>query len=283
MPELAMPVAMSSRGRKNDVEAALAWQNAAFPIPVTSQGPCVGDWLAVANLVSDHRSYLGELLAGQEGLPPDADPRTRAAFLLHRYGYYFSIAIAGLYLHAGHCPDLRTDRVGIAFEDGEIGYAGQTYHVHKLLLRLAGAITPVDDVSTLRREIEGHFAPLVACLGEMTRFSSGALWRIVGDAVALAFLEVGKQLGAPDRAKTEALAVLKHPGSPLNNPQFHFLDVSSETPDGRRMTRTFCARGGCCRYYRVDGGEMCANCVLEQPDRREERLREFMLRSAEQE
>lgn len=101
------------------------------------------------------------------------------------------------------------------------------------------------------------------------------MWRLVGDSVSAVFLETGRTLGCEERAMTEALVVLKQPGSPLANRQMHYFDIVIRAPDdpGRVLARrTFRSRGGCCRYYTSREGRLCTTCVLLDPRERDRNL-----------
>ena len=80
-------------------------------------------------------------------------------------------------------------------------------------------------------------------------------------------------------ARRDALSILKQPSSPLANPQLAYLELTlpdPSRPDRPLATRTVRARGGCCRYYTVAGGERCATCVLWRPQERDRRILEAM-------
>ena len=118
----------------------------------------------------------------------------------------------------------------------------------------------------LRMMAEAHFTPLVEVLHAKTSLSRNALWRLVGDALAV-FLDAGQRFDRLDDAKATAMAILKQPGSPLANRQMHYFDVNvrDETepdaypglrgPSGRaaaavattRSRADICARPACCR------------------------------------
>jgi hypothetical protein len=75
--------------------------------------------------------------------------------------------------------------------------------------------------------------------------------------------------------------VLTPPGSPLANRQLHSIEVTlrdDACPERVLASYTFRARGGCCRFYRAEGGSLCSTCVLQPPAERERILQAAMRR-----
>lgn len=127
--------------------------------------------------------------------------------------------------------------------------------------------------------IEQHLSPLIDILFKKTGLARSALWRLVADAIAGRWLEVGRQLSCLDRARDEAMRVVKHAGSPLYNKQLHFFDLTLHNDNGRPIgSWTFRARGGCCRYYTVVESALCSTCVLQKRHIRDAELLETMRR-----
>ena len=148
----------------------------------------------------------------------------------------------------------------------------------------SGAVLLADRAALRERfrlTLESHSGALIATIEQATRLSRSAQWRLVGDALSAAFLDAGRRLGIEAAAKADAMAILKVPGSPLDNAQLHYFDLAipmGEGPDASVVTRSFRSRGGCCRYYLTEGGHLCTTCVLEKPAERDRRLREAMQR-----
>jgi hypothetical protein len=104
--------------------------------------------------------------------------------------------------------------------------------------------------------------------------SQRALWRLVTDGISAGFLQHGKRSGRVDLARDEASAILSDADSPLRNPRWQFIEIAVDghPPEWFRL------RGGCCRFYRTAGGELCTTCVLRSQADQTERLREVLRR-----
>jgi hypothetical protein len=256
-----------------------------------SAGHASPGWFTAAELFepdSPQRQALLESEARRVG----ADRRTQGAFLIEQYAGLLGTATTLLYLGAGRVPDLRPEAVGLRMEtytwQRRGGVTGQGLRLCLRLQEPAFHVLPQDGESLpsqgrivrgmdelrdqLRSGLQGHLEPLVAQIRRSTRLSPGAQWRLAADAIAAVFLDVGRRLGRETRAKVEAMALLKAPDSPLNNPQTSYMDVTRADRDRKQVRRTFRIRGGCCRIYTCDGGHYCSTCVLEDSESRYQRL-----------
>ncbi|WP_442580069.1 (2Fe-2S)-binding protein [Mesorhizobium sp. ASY16-5R] len=75
------------------------------------------------------------------------------------------------------------------------------------------------------------------------------------------------------------MTILKQPGSPLFNRQLHYFDLTLRDEGQRELLSwTFRARGGCCRFYTVEGGKLCSTCVLKNAAERDNELLDAMRR-----
>ncbi|ODN72161.1 IucA/IucC family C-terminal-domain containing protein [Methylobrevis pamukkalensis] len=194
-------------------------------------------------------------------------------------------------------PDLSLGAVGLRFHRHEVERDGRVFAERRADLRFLeprsgqGLAEPFDGADTgsrrahrltrFRQTLEDHMAPVIARLHARTGLARSALWRLVGDAFAARFLEAGRHFGRLDAAKADALAVLKHPGSPLANGQLHFFDITihdDAEPDRVLAASTFRSRGGCCRFYLTEGGALCTTCVLQDPATRDATIRAAMRR-----
>ncbi|MCF3934007.1 ferric iron reductase [Acuticoccus sp. M5D2P5] len=253
-----------------------------FERPRLEVGPAAEGFRTAAETFED-RPFLERAL-GIVGGPKPPDRMGRAAYLILSYASQVSIASVVPVLVAGRLPDLCPTRTRLRIGRREIERGGRTVVVDDLAFRFDGAYwTDREDdhpdahkvasqaglLDRMRIEIEDHFAPLIASLNDMTRLSPSAMWRLVADSVAATFLEAGRRLGEEARACDAALAVLKTPQSPLANKELHYLTVSVSDPsDAARVlaSRTVRSRGGCCRFYTAEDGELCTLCVLKKPD-----------------
>lgn len=231
---------------------------------------------------------------------PDLDQKARAAYLMTSYAMLLAIPLAGPLAAHGIVPDLSIDTLLLAFRaegDQPNQKARQRVHVRFASSRFWTAnadLQPSEGATVLadharlcdeaRRALEDHLHPLVAVLRRKSGLSEGALWRLAGDSIAGDFLEAGRRFCCEQHAKETALAILKRQGSPLANKEMHYFELSLADPaDAGRpvLTRTFRARGGCCRYYTAKEGSLCSTCVLRDPDSRDAILLEGMRKRLE--
>jgi hypothetical protein len=275
------------------------WQNGQWSEPRSSIGRLEEGWTTAAALAAGDPAPLEELLAYQTRFQRGVDRRTQASYLIATFAHILSLAVAAPFLRSGIAVDFGPSAVAYRFEDYETEYDGRPVVMKHAELRFPGdrfwtadpaaafwqgAILLADRAALRERfrlMLESHFAALVATVEQMTRLSRAAQWRLVADAVSAAFLDAGRRLGIEETAKADAMAILKVLGSPLDNAQLHYFDLDipmGEGPDASIVTRSFRARGGCCRYYLTEGGHLCTTCVLEKPAERDRRLREAVQR-----
>lgn len=278
-----------SEYQRSEAEA-YGWLNSAVPSLRVSFGPAEPQMAAAADLGDPRSAALAVLLEHQRQLLPDADPRTGAAAVLGQYSYFLGLAAAAPYLRAGLIADVSAGNLAFRLEEPDEGgnSAWRRYH---LRLHVQGPLSPpiasypADDRRhagrvLLQGMLEHHLQPLIMALKDVTGFGRQPQWRIAGDQIAAGFLEIGKRLGDPAMAASEALAILKQPRSLFRNRQLNFLTLavpSGKTPDAPVIEDTFRLRGGCCRLYRMEGGTLCPTCVLAEPRWQRDELKRFML------
>ncbi|MFD1704503.1 (2Fe-2S)-binding protein [Methylopila henanensis] len=279
--------------RPNPLErlaAALASRDLPAPLSV---GPLSGEWAPLSRLWGPDRAAMDRLLAYQRAFSTDLDEKGQSAYLVGGLAYALTVPLAMGVVEHGVAFDLSADRVGFRLERRVMAYEGRDVPGERIHLRLASpgfaSLDPAHDgvpgavllsdraalAEHVRIALEALFAPLVEWLRGYGGLSRGALWRLVGDSVALAFLGAGEALDRVEEAKRDALGVLKRPGSPLTNRQMRFTRfdlIDPSAPDKPIASENFRVRGGCCRYYTVEGGTYCGSCVLLDPAEREERM-----------
>lgn len=74
--------------------------------------------------------------------------------------------------------------------------------------------------------------------------------------------------------------MVERAGSPLHSEALCYEKIEVAAADGKDLSRTYRMRGGCCLYYRTDGGSYCDSCVLLEPEARRERLRAHLIDTA---
>jgi len=261
-----------------------------------SVGELAPDWWAASRLMRPASSELDALLKVEAERCPGLDVKGECAFLIGDSAYYLSLVLAGLYLAERQVPALTPTQLAMRVRwlewqrDGQSGTYPQLgfrfltprfWTDRQGRLPLGGRAVLGDDElrGTLRQQLEHFYLPLLVQLHGISRLSKGAGWRLIADALAAAFLQVGRELGCETYAKEEAIAIIRCKDSLLYNRQTGFFDVEVSDPhDPERIlvSRSFRARGGCCRYYTCEQGQLCSTCVLEKPDVRDSRLRDWL-------
>lgn len=251
----------------------------------------VGDldtgWIRAETLFADD-AMLDDLLDYQASFTPGLDFKGRAAFLITEYSYMFALSVVPLFVGFGLVADLSPRNYALRFTTRPVEHKGRMLEERRADIRFLSNLffseggdgcadrvavagkTALDD--RFRREIENHFHPLIERLHVRTSLPRHAFWRLVTDSLAAIFLDAGQRFQCVQQAQRDAMTILKKPGSPLNNRQVHYFDISiADDDDPARIlaAKTFRARGGCCRYYTVDGGKLCSTCVLKKADDRD--------------
>jgi len=269
---------------------ATALQQSMWPEVPCSAGPMLTGWTTSAALFSSP-SALEEFLDYEGSFDPGVDLKSRAAFLMSDYCYIFFMATVPLLVGRSVVPDVSPEAVSLQFYTHHGEHDGEPMTVRRAHVRLlspqiftdrdAGPFSTVTDHAGLcerfRIGVEQHFHPLVEALAKRTGFSKNAQWRLVGDAIAGRFLDVGRRFGCLTKAMASAMAIVKVQGSPLNNRQLGYFDLTlHDSALKEPFTYTFRARGGCCRYYTVEGAEKCPTCVLKSHKERDDILLQEM-------
>lgn len=118
-----------------------------------------------------------------------------------------------------------------------------------------------DALRDLGHAIATFVRPLVHDVQACSRLPAAAQWRQLSDGLMAAFLEHGKAHGRVERAMADARAAIAAP-SPLWNRQVGFVEMRLPDEGGCAGACEWVqARGGCCRYYTLDGGSYCPTCV----------------------
>jgi hypothetical protein len=264
--------------------AALAAQRVFWPEPRADVGPLEPGWTTSAALFANDAA-IEDQIAYQASFFTRVDRKSAAAFLLSDYLSMFCVTAVPPLVGHGLIPDFSPDRYAMQFYNRPFEHDGRTAVVRRAHVRfLSDAVSTAgkpSDAAMFREAVEAHFTPLLDVLNARTGLPRSAMWRLVADALAVAFLDAGRRYNCLDEAKATAMAVLKHPGSPLTNRQLHFFDVivrDEASPARVVASYTFRARGGCCRFYRAEGGSLCSTCVLQRPAERERILQAKMRR-----
>jgi FhuF 2Fe-2S C-terminal domain len=272
---------------ESPLAAALAAQGVFWPEPRVDVGPLEPGWMTAASLFANHAA-IEDQLAYQASFFTRVDRKSSAAFLLSDYLSMFCVTAVPPLVGDGMVPDFAPDRYAMKFYSRPFEHDGRTAVMRRAHVRFLsdavvaqGGLGDVALHTAFRDAAIAHLTPLVETLNARTGLPRSAMWRLVADALAVAFLDAGRRHERLDEAKAAAMAVLKHPGSPLTNRQLHYFDVTlrdDACPDRVLASYTFRARGGCCRFYRAEGGHLCSTCVLQTPAERERILKAGMRR-----
>lgn len=265
------------------VQRALEAQTAYMPDVRADTGPLGAGWTTAEAFFSD-KVALGEFLAFEQSLNEGTDLRTAAALLMTDYGYILAAAAVPLFTGFGLVPDLSPASVALSYYTTEEPHDGKMQRTRRAHVRFLeeifrqGQLDDVADGERFRVEIERHFRPVIEAIHLRARLSRAALWRLAADAIAGRFLDSGRRFGTVEVARASAMRILKVPGSPLANRQLHYFDLTVLDSHQQEFSYAFRQRGGCCRFYQVEGGEYCPTCVLKDPAERDEELRLAMRR-----
>lgn len=263
------------------VRRALEAQRASMPDVLADTGPAGAGWTTADAFFCDEIA-IGEFLAFEQSLNEGTDLRTAAALLMTDYGYILAAAAVPLFTGFGLVPDLSPESVALSFYTTQEEHDGKIHRTRRAHVRFLedrfwqGQLDNPTDGERFRVELERHFRPVIDAIHIRTRLSRAALWRLAADAIAGRFLEAGRRFGTAEAAKASAMRILKVPGSPLANRQLHYFDLTVFDRHQQEFSYTFRQRGGCCRFYQVEGGKYCPTCVLKDPAERDEELRLVM-------
>ncbi|MDK1387130.1 ferric iron reductase [Sinorhizobium sp. 8-89] len=270
---------MGDAAGEGKARAAIAWLEAAFPEVACSLTPDE-DMRLPSAFWAEGSPDVETCLAYQERFATGMDNKVRAAHLIAFYSHQLSLAAAAIYLCSGLVPDvkhLRFEHYARPLEAGAVE-AGR-FRFCMALKEVAGCAP--DDANELFHDLfVAHLKPIIALVKRRCGLSARAQWRLAADSMAGAFLEAGRRRGMEAEVIAQALAIVKRVGSPLNSEALCYEKIEVAAACGNDLSRTYRMRGGCCLYYRTDGGSYCDSCVLLEPEARRERLRAHLLETA---
>jgi hypothetical protein len=271
---------------------------ALWPSPRVEAGPLDDGWTTAAALFADDAA-LEDHLAYQGSFDEGVDRKSRAAFLMSDYCAMFCAVAVPLLVGGRIVPEFDPSRYALQFYTSEMEHDGHKATVRRAHVRLLSFAYATDEErlashrdaqflldgaglhQIFRWGVETHFTPLIRALNRLTGLPWSAMWRLVGDALGAAFLDAGRRYGCLEGAKAAAMAILKQVGSPLRNQQLHYVTITvRDDADPQRVLASydFRARGGCCRYYLIEGKPLCTTCVLQHPATRDRLLERKMRR-----
>ncbi|WP_244513125.1 MULTISPECIES: (2Fe-2S)-binding protein [unclassified Ensifer] len=262
------PTAQTVEAYPPQALAVVETLRAQFPEAGVSLGPATSDFRVAAAFWAEGSPDMEAGLAYQDRFATDMTDRIRAAHLIAFYSNQLSMVLGAFYLGAG----LTAEVAGLRFEDWTrtsrgVAVAGKRYHFR------FDRLVPGEDIAGFERKFRAHLKPVIAVLKRRTGLSSGAQWRLAADALAGAFLEIGRAVGDEARGMAAALAIVKRQGSPLYSDALCYEEITALDPaSDERLSRYYRMRCGCCLYFRTEGGSFCDTCVLLEPGARRARL-----------
>lgn len=275
--------------------AAFQMQSKLWPDVSTDYGSLEPGWRTAQDFFETDAA-IESLLHHEASLNEETDAKASGAFLMTDYCHVFTAATVPLVARFGLVGDLSPDNIALQYYMEKHEHEGRIYdlpraHVRYLSDKFVADGSGKANLSACadligfealcdyyRKSTEHHFAMFINSLSEKTSLGRNALWRLLGDAIAARFLEAGRKMDCLETAKKMAMAILKVPGSPLNNRQLNYFDLSVFDRNSHEVSYSFRARGGCCRYYSVKGGKYCTTCVLNDPAERDAKLQAAMRR-----
>lgn len=225
--------------------------------------------------------HLDHLLADALIEEPGGDVKLAAAYLIEMVSRAICEPIVGLAMSGWWLTSAAPGSIGIHRrmaqweDDGETGECvvfDVAMNVHQT------QFTNVSAPITLAESLQIQLSPLVKALRHRSGLSEAALWRLVSDSLASAFLEHGTTLTSAQNAIADARLILRNKATKLSNKQTDFewvaLPEAPETGDWMRV------RGGCCRYYTTprDDADYCTTCVLRDAESRRARYQDYLRR-----
>ncbi|WP_244610908.1 (2Fe-2S)-binding protein [Ensifer sp. M14] len=261
---------------RQSVRGVLARLQLRFPEVGFSLDDAGDGCLSEAQFWAEDGAGLDAGLAYQDCFAAGMDDKIRAAHLIAFYGNQLALALGSLYLGAGIVAGVR----GLRFEEFSRAYGERLVAAKRFHFSLALPAVSDDapgDTDAFGETFAAHLAPVIAMLKHRAGLSSGAQWRLAADSLAGGFLEIGRALGDEEDAMSKALAIVKREGTPLFSGKLRYetIEIDGHPP----LSRVYRLRGGCCLYYRTEGGSFCDSCVLQAPEERRERLQAHLLAS----
>ncbi|MFC3852261.1 (2Fe-2S)-binding protein [Salinispirillum marinum] len=216
---------------------------------------------------------------------PKLDDKAAGAYLVNRLAWDLSAVLAWLDLNHYDLSVLTPEALGVHAVIEREWHKGEwhryvVYQFSLTDLKPTGESLPPDVVADYAYRL---FEQLIPALAREVRLSANALWRLVTDGLTAAYLYVSKEQQQPGRAMARVRAVVEAAGKPLANKQwqFNYYSVAAEdSPTQQPLGNWFRARGGCCRYYTLEGKDYCTSCVHVSEDERRERLTRYLCNHA---
>lgn len=269
-----------------------------FPLLLTTETQASLEDLCWSDLILHGEPHLKQWLATEgcrtDGPNEPLEPKTRGSYLIGRLALRLCCVLAPLTLDGRlmidpeQLDDLRLRPWSEPWQHlnaNGIKESGIVFHADPLISpQMLVPTAHRDDLARIdlcRRLLILVLEPIITQLRAITGLSEQAQWRLVSDMAASAFLRAAKDLG--DVAQGMALGRMLVHGerSKLTNKQVDYINITLH--DDPPEEDWFLSRGGCCRWYTTqDPVDYCATCVLLKPERKREKLTDYMRERREQ-
>ncbi len=213
---------------------------------------------------------------------PGGDAKLAAAYLIGTVSWSVCEPLAGLAVRGHWLAAAKPDAISLSErfvrweEDGKRGVS----LAFDLNINSEGVtFIEMPTAPSFTATLEQLHKPLIQALRRLSGLSQAALWRLVSDSLAAAFLEQGRAVDATGLAIDHARMILRDQASKLFNKQADFEWV--DLPEAPKIGDWMRVRGGCCRYYTSPAEDVgyCTTCVLRPADSRRRRYRDYLRRT----
>ena len=244
-------------------------------------------WVAPVELFDAPAELATRAAATRQRLKTQA-PHMVASSLLQNYQWPILATGIAAYLLDRRVPDLGVENVLLRFDadDEAEAIALQVGRFTALPDDPAvdhpdASIVPDQDalLNVLRLEIEAHFGFVIERLGHHAGGKSRGLWLNVADRCAALLIWLSQEIDPgvhPDQIEQEIDALIRVPGSPLNNKKVGLFTLSYG-----QHTRAYLDRATCCYWYKTDDGDYCGTCPHRTPEDRNERMLTHLIKLVE--
>lgn len=249
------------------VFAALRAINPSWDVEIGRPGPDQG-WVVGDQLADASSGPLHELLLRIGARVKTADRRTIAALYAMRFGWASAMAIAP-YVKFNCVPDISLENISLKFKPS-------TFLERMAIHEPRGVILVGSDRGFLRQELRRQLTaqaiPVVDALHDWSGFAPRGTWGMLTSSWAAHLTTLSAD--GPDQRQTLPELRDFFEGDDLAatmQPRFHAVSY-------RHATHIYQRRAGCCRFYLVPEGELCASCPLVSQTDRLARNLEWMQR-----
>ncbi len=234
-------------------------------------------WIAGAELRSASGA-VDDLLRRIGERAKTSDRRTIAASFALRFGWTSILAIAP-YLRFRCVPDISLENVSFKFKESTL-FERAALHTPRGVM-IAAPATPAHDairtvpddaalLRVLREMLVAQAAPVVETLRDWSGFSRRGTWGMLTSAWASQLTSLCDDANDHRRVQPQIEGLFAGDDIVAEmQPRMHAVTL-------REATHLYQRRASCCRYYRLDQGELCASCPLVSHDERMARNREWM-------